>query len=643
MPKLSRRALIIGLLLSIIVALWGEYAANHLGYELAATQLPSVLLIPFLLFIALPNILITSVSSRFGLNRSELIVVFAMGLVASMVPDQALTKYLLVVITAPHYFANQENRWEAQFFDYLPNWLVLQNQGDAVRLFYEGVQPGQSIPWMAWLPPIFWWFSLIAVLMFIGACLVVILRKQWMEHERLRFPLGEVALHLLGTKEDPRKPGEAGMFQSPMFKIGCFFMSIVMIWNILSFWSVVPPIPIMGSDSMSLFIDPAFPPFVIRLNVFVLCLLFFVNTEILFSLWTFQVLYNIQAGVLNTLGISSISGTIVAGGLVGIQAIGGLIIFVLWGLWMARQHIIKVVHTALGHTSDLDDADELFSYRTALFGLLFGLVYMIWWLHKGGLSFPVMALFLFLLFIFYLALARVVAETGLVSVDLPINSHQFTVGIIGSANINPGDLTTLGMANGFARNWRTFTMIGTSHVAWVRTFVGTQKQVLFQWCAIAFALSLVTSVSYLIYAGYTFGAQNLRTDLGRGRGEAFYGLITTWINNATQISEMEALFLLSGVVIMMLVTAANYLFYWWPLHPIGMVVVMSAPVINSFFPVVLAWLIQWILLRIGGVALYRKAQPLFIGILVAYLLGQVVALVVDLVWFPDSPHVWEMY
>jgi hypothetical protein len=94
---------------------------------------------------------------------------------------------------------------------------------------------------------------------------------------------------------------------------------------------------------------------------------------------------------------------------------------------------------------------------------------------------------------------------------------------------------------------------------------------------------------------------------------------------------------------MMLVTAANYLLYWWPLHPIGMVVVMSAPVINSFFPIVLAWLIQWILLRIGGGALYRKAQPLFIGILVAYLLGQVVALVVDLVWFPDSPHVWEMY
>ncbi|MDP6417175.1 MAG: hypothetical protein QGG54_19390, partial [Gammaproteobacteria bacterium] len=80
-----------------------------------------------------------------------------------------------------------------------------------------------------------------------------------------------------------------------------------------------------------------------------------------------------------------------------------------------------------------------------------------------------------------------------------------------------------------------------------------------------------------------------------------------------------------------------------PLHPIGMVVVMSAPVKKAFFQIFLAWLIQMILLRIGGGRLYRKTQPLFIGFLMAYLLFQVLALIVDIIWFPNDPHLWEVY
>jgi hypothetical protein len=48
-------------------------------------------------------------------------------------------------------------------------------------------------------------------------------------------------------------------------------------------------------------------------------------------------------------------------------------------------------------------------------------------------------------------------------------------------------------------------------------------------------------------------------------------------------------------------------------------------------------------MRFGGVGLYRKTQPLFLGILVGYVLGVAVAYVVDSVWFPDSPHVIEIF
>ncbi|MXY96615.1 MAG: hypothetical protein F4Z29_02435 [Gemmatimonadetes bacterium] len=418
----------------------------------------------------------------------------------------------------------------------------------------------------------------------------------------------------------------------------------------------------MAEHSRLLTLDPAFPGLIFRMNVFVFCLLIFVNRDVLLSMWLFLVFYVLQEGSLNLLGVGSTTGTIIHGGLAGIQSIAGLVTFVLFGLWMARRHLGAVWRHALGRQDELDDAEELFSYRTAVFGFLLGLLFIICWLYAAGMSLPIMALFITLLFIFYIALARVVAETGVVTLDLPINSHQFSIAIVGSAQIGRGDLTALGMANGFARNWRSFTMIGTSHVAWLKSRwrqrrqswadrfpdardpgSGISSRQLFAGVAVAFCLSAVASVGYVIYAGNTFGAQNLRTDLGTDRGIRFYDLIVTWVNNATQISDLEILFFGSGVVMMIVLLAGRILLPWWPLHPIGMVVVMSAPVRNAFLTIFLAWLVQAIVFRIGGPTLYQKVRKLFIGILLAYLFWQLVAMGVDLAWFPDRPHRWESY
>lgn len=651
----SLRAVLIGAALSVFIGFTGEYCANRIGYEPAATHLPPVFLVPFLFCVLLPNVLVARLRPASVLSFYEMILVFAMGWIASTVPDQAMTKYLLVVITAPFYFASPENGWEAIFFPYLPEWLVLSDRA-AARVFYEGLQSGQSIPWAAWVSPLFWWGSFILVLLFVGACIVVMLRKQWVEHERLQFPLGEVGLHLISLGSGK------GEGNNRWLQVGAIAMSFVMIWNIVSFWGVWPPVPIMAEHSRLLTLDPAFPGLLFQMNVFVFCLLIFVNRDVLLSMWLFLIFYVLQEGSLNLVGVGSTSGTIIHGGLAGIQSIAGLVTFVLFGLWMARRHLKAVWRHALGRKGELDDAEELFSYRTAVFGFLLGLLFIVCWLYAAGLSLPIMALFITLLFIFYVALARVVAETGVVTLDLPINSHQFSIAIVGSAQISRGDLTALGMANGFARNWRTFTMIATSHVAWLKSRWRQHRQVdagrdpgtrvagsgvsakhLFAGVAVAFCLSAVASVGYVIYAGYTFGAQNLRTDLGTDRGIRFYDLIVTWVNNATQISDLEVLFFGSGVVMMTVLLAGRFLLPWWPLHPIGMVVVMSAPVRSAFLPIFLAWLVQTIVFRIGGPTLYQKVRRMFIGVLLAYLFWQLVAMGVDLAWFPDRPHRWESY
>jgi hypothetical protein len=53
--------------------------------------------------------------------------------------------------------------------------------------------------------------------------------------------------------------------------------------------------------------------------------------------------------------------------------------------------------------------------------------------------------------------------------------------------------------------------------------------------------------------------------------------------------------------------------------------------------------VQFFLLRIGGVKLYKKTQPLFLGILVGYVVGVALAYSVDSIYFPDQPHISDVF
>jgi len=152
----------------------------------------------------------------------------------------------------------------------------------------------------------------------------------------------------------------------------------------------------------------------------------------------------------------------------------------------------------------------------------------------------------------------------------------------------------------------------------------------------------MVSTTYAILAGYAYGAQNLR-DNYPATIIGFYNLIPIWTNNARQITFTEIEFFLLGGGLVMVLTFARYALTWWPLHPIGMAVTASQSIILPFFTFFMAWLIQTLILRIGGVQLYRRGQPFFLGILVGYVMGLTLSYGVDLVWFPGTPHLIERY
>jgi len=81
----------------------------------------------------------------------------------------------------------------------------------------------------------------------------------------------------------------------------------------------------------------------------------------------------------------------------------------------------------------------------------------------------------------------------------------------------------------------------------------------------------------------------------------------------------------------------RYRFSWWPLAPIGMVVPPTHAV-HSMFAIFVAWGVKTVILRIGGVELYRRLRPFFLGFLVGHALGVLVSYIVDQIWFPGQGH-----
>ena len=60
--------------------------------------------------------------------------------------------------------------------------------------------------------------------------------------------------------------------------------------------------------------------------------------------------------------------------------------------------------------------------------------------------------------------------------------------------------------------------------------------------------------------------------------------------------------------------------------------------ISTSFTIFMAWLIKFVMIKVGGPTVYRKSRPLFIGLLVGYILGVILSTGIDFIWFPERGH-----
>jgi len=634
--RISLRAMLTGMLLCGVIAACLPYAE----FVLKGTQLGLNSATPaafFLLFVLLVIVqpLLGSVRRTWLFSRAELLVITVMMMVATAIPTRGFTGMALAVISGVFYYATPENNWDEKLIPDIPNWIVPQD-AEAVHMFYEGLPKGHPIPWETWIPSLVWWFLFMAAFYTVLVCSMIIVRRQWMDNERLIYPLTQVPLNMI-QNADPRARINP-FLKKPLMWAGFACPFIFHSVNAFShYYEFVPQVGRTYQPLASLFrLGPQFGyvyALPIRIDFMMMGLAYFINTGVAFSMWFFYLLGKTQETICSILGIYStehldeFSYTGPTVGMLSHQIMGAMIVLVLLGLWTARSHLRVVWRQVWGGAES--DAAEMISYRMAVIGMVVGLVVMAVWLWHSGM--PAWAVLMFLggTFTIFLALTRVIVEAGLHSAVNGISPAGFVVSGVGSASLGSTGMLAIGFTMGWANELLIFMMAPCANgLRMLHEMRKSGKRILAM-LAVAMAMALVVSIYTTLKLGYKYGAINLEEQYFSWFPQEPYRFVSRFIDNPTGPHWPGWGWTGVGAAVMALLMLARQRFLWWPLHPIGYVVGGAWTMNGMWFSIFLAWFIKTLVLKYAGPRGYRATRWFFLGMV----LGQFVVggfwLVVD--------------
>ena len=614
---LSGKAFFWGCVLSLGAAIGALHSTFVNASWMALNISVPIAFFVFALFAGLVNPLLGLVHRRLMLSRAEMGIVFIMAMMAATVPTEGYVEHMVPKIASVFYYATPENDWVDLIHPYMKGWIAPLD-GEAVQHFFEGSPAGASIPWGAWIQPLCYWALFFLTLCFVMVCTMVILRRQWIDHERLVYPLVKLPLEMIEEDGSLMRP----FFRNPIMWLGFSIPFVLLSLDALhSYYNFIPAIVL--DTSIPVFRDQV--RLRLALSFMTLGFAYFVNLQVLLSIWVFFLLTTAQQGLFSVLGIAMterLTGYATSEAIAAHEGMGALIAFVLFSLWVGRNHLRAVCRKAFLGDAAVDDSGEMLSYRTAVFGTIVGLAILGVWLTLSGLPGWLVPWFLFVVFVLFVGLSRFVAEAGLATIRAPIYPQAFMTSTVGTTAIGVEGLAALGMTYAWILKVRIFAMAACANGLKLDGELHAQGggTRLFWAMVWAVVISLVGSTWYLLRQAYTYGGINLNQYFFVGSQKPFQD-VAGWIANPMAVNWEGWFYVAVGGGVMVLLMLARHYFLWWPLHPVGFPIATTWVTNQIWVSVLLVWFFKSVVLKYGGPGLYRRIQPFFLGLV----LGNVAA------------------
>ena len=625
------RAFLIGAALCATIGTSAIYANTIIRGSFVAWCFSNPIALFFFFYLVLGNILVGLAARRLSLRREELVLIFAMMFVSASLPTFGLVEHLLPMITGVYYYATPENGWVDLIQPLVPGWIA-PSEESLILGFYEGLPQGESIPWGGWMESLSAWLLFLLSLHLVSICLMAVLRKQWIQGERLLYPMMQAPIELVASgPESGPMPAVPPLLRRSLFWIGFALPVVIGSINGLSHYS--PYFRGIGLSTGFTILGVSVP---MQVSFSLLGFSYFISQPLGLGIWVFYLLTILERGVFNTLGIASTEKlgwfSNPQAPYLTHQALGAMLMFALFTLWKARNHLRQVVRKAFTGDPGIDDSSEIVSYRGAVFGIVGGLSVMTVWLNAAGIPLWVVPLFLAVAFLLFIALSRIVVEAGVALVRAPLIAPDFIMASMGVSRLGGSGLTGLAYCYPWTADIVTFPMASCANNLKLieETVAGPQRRPFFWAMMGGILVTLLSSFWIVIYLSYSYGGINLHDWWWRASSEFPLTYLAQMLNSQATTDFWGWMFTFFGAGMMWILMICQLRFVSWPLHPLGLA--MGGTVFTSgvmWFNVFLAWLIKGWVLRYGGSAAYKSLRSFFLGMILGAFVVSGTWLVID--------------
>jgi hypothetical protein len=474
--------------------------------------------------------------------------------VSVVLSGMGMIQFLCTSLGAVPHYATTDNQWQS-LFGSAPHWIMPKLW--AIDGFYKG---GQPIPWRAWVTPIIYWSGFLFAMLFSMFCINAIVLRQWMERERLTFPIVQLPLEMT----DP----SGGFFRNKIMWIGFGVAAALETMNSLNYlYPNVPYVHLTSNDLGPYFTTPpwnaigyfptTFYPLAIGLG-------FMMSADVSFSLWFFYLVTKAEYVFCAAVGWTGGAGGIWSSApYLGQQGAGAFIGIAIVAIYLSKNHLKDVLSKAFRRDSSVDDSDQPLGYSTAVVGLAVGFVVMIGFCVAVGMSPLVAAAYLGIYLVFSTTISRLRAEAGPAWVmGPPMNGLDAVVQPIGSRMFSRQNLVALAYFHWFSIEMRCCPMpVQVESMKMAQVVRLKQRAMTFVLLA-AIVLGIAIGFLACLKVWYSYGAGSSKVDPWRtGMGRAPFGTM-----------------------------------YW------------------LWCPFLIAWICKVIITRYSGIKGYRAALPFFLGL-----------------------------
>jgi len=615
------RAFIIGILGVLGLCLLTPYNDYVVGNTYLTGNHFPVGVFFFLLFLTLVvNVLIKLVRSRWALRQAELMLVFSMMLVSATVPASGLMRYLFPLTVSPAYLAQRADLyWEDHVLPNAPEGLLLSRSphGGEVKKFFDGAR-GEDVvrvPWRQWSRVLVVW-GIFVVFYYLGTFFLGgILRRQWVDYERLLFPLARFPLEITAGSEGRGLLPAA--FRNRAFLVGIVvsvLFGLVRLSPLLTGQEAVTPVQVPVREFILQTSWARMPLFGGAIYPIAIGFAFLVAAEVSLSMWLFYLLLCVQVQAIYSSGIP------VTGGVyrfVEWQQAGAFIAFTVGIFWGARRHLWQVALRALGRPGGAEDSEEPIPYALSFWGLVVCTAGMLWWFVHLGVPPWVACIVLLLMLTIVVVHARMVTQGGLILTGQAWLPGELLRGAFGGSIFTPAG-TVVVHAQGaiILADAREMLSPHAMNALRISSVFERGRRLFLPAMLAALAVGLAAAgYSSLRWVYYKEGALNLANTYAISwHSLRAYNMAQDMIANPTATQPHYCGFF-SGVVVMALLLGLRSAFYWWPINPLGFLLAASWAIRPLWFSVMLGWLAKVFVLKFGSGSVLRAGRNFFLGVI----------------------------